>query len=64
MTTVVNTPPSSDSSGGPMGMIIGFIVLLVLGYMFIMYGLPAMRNMGGVQINVPDKIDVNVKQQK
>ena len=62
MTTIVNNPPS-DNSGGPMGMIIGIIVLVVLGYLVYVYGLPAVRNMSGTpQINVPSKIDVNVNQ--
>lgn len=63
MTTIVNTPPSSNDSGGNMGMIIGLIVLVVFGYLFFVYGLPAVRQMtSGTQINVPSEIDVNVKQ--
>ncbi|HET7099290.1 MAG TPA: hypothetical protein VFI61_03600 [Patescibacteria group bacterium] len=62
MTTIVNNPPS-DNSGGPMGMIIGIIVLVVLGYFAYVYGLPAIRNMSGTpQINIPSEIDVNVNQ--
>ena len=61
MTTIVNNPPS-DNSGGPMGMIFGIIVLVVLGYLAYVYGLPAIRQMRGTQINVPSTIDVNVKQ--
>lgn len=63
MTTIVNNPPS-DNSGGPMGMIFGIIVLIVLGYFAYVYGLPAIRQMtsGGTQINVPSSVDVNVKQ--
>ena len=63
MTTVVNNPPSESNSGGPMGMIIGLIALLVVAYLFIMYGLPVLRNIGRPQINVPDTIDVNIKQE-
>lgn len=63
MTTIVNNPPSSDNSGGPMGWIIGIIVLIILGYFVYVYGLPAIRQMGGTpQINIPSKIDVNVNQ--
>lgn len=64
MVTVVNNPPPSDNSGGPIGMIVVLVVLVVLGYLGFVYGLPALRNMqsGGVQINVPSKIDVNVNQ--
>jgi len=63
MTTIVNNPPSSDNSGGPMGWIIGIIVLIILGYFVYVYGLPAIRQMGGTpQVNIPSKIDVNVNQ--
>jgi len=64
MTTIVNTPaPSNDSSSG-MGMIIGLIVLIVVAYLFIVFGLPAIRGMqvGAPQINIPSKIDVNIQQ--
>ena len=64
MTTIINTPqPANDQSSG-MGVIVGFVVLIVLGLLFFVYGLPAIRQMsvGTPQINVPDKIDVNVNQ--
>ena len=61
MATIVNNP-APDNSGGPMGMIILVIVLLVLGYLGYVYGLPAVRQMGTPQINVPSDINVNVKQ--
>lgn len=64
MTTIVNNPPSSNDSGGGMGMIIGLAFVVVLVILFFLYGLPAIRQMqsGGVQINVPSQVDVNVKQ--
>lgn len=65
MTTIVNNPPQSGDSGGGMGMIIGLVVLVVLGILFFVYGLPAIRQMqlGGteVKVEVPSEIDVNVK---
>lgn len=66
MTTIVNTPPASKDSGGNMGMIIGLLILVVGGYLFFVYGLPALRNMqlGAPQINIPGKIDVNINQPK
>jgi len=66
MTTIVNTPPSSDNSGGPMGWIIALVILIVLGYLGYVYGLPAIQNiqLGTPQINVPSQIDVNVNQAK
>lgn len=64
MTTIGNNPPPAKESVGGMGLLIGLIVLLVVGYLFVVYGLPALRNVqvGAPQINVPSKIDVNIKQ--
>ncbi len=64
MVTVVNNPPASENSGGPMGMIVGLVLLLVGVYLFVVYGLPAIRNMQAPQINIPSKIDVNINQTK
>lgn len=65
MATIINNPPS-DNSGGPVGMIIGFVILLVLGYLIYVYGIPAIQQVkvGTPQINVPSQIDVNVNQAK
>jgi hypothetical protein len=64
MTTIVNNPPSSDNSGGPIGWIVLLIILIVIGFLGFVYGLPALRRMqlGSPQINVPSEIDVNIKQ--
>lgn len=65
MATIINNPPASNDSGGPMGWIIGLVILLVLGYLVYVYGLPALRNTqegGTPQINIPSQIDVNVNQ--
>ncbi len=67
MTTIVNTPQAApNESGGGMGMIIGLIVLVVVAYLFFVYGLPSIGRMqvGAPQINVPGKIDVTVNQPK
>lgn len=61
MTTVVNNPPVSNDSSGGVGMIIGVIVLIVVAYIFFIYGLPAIKQIGSPQINIPNKVDVNVK---
>lgn len=64
MTTIVNTPPSPPArSDDGMGFIIGFIVLAVIVGIFFIYGLPAIRNIRSPQINIPDKIDVNINTQ-
>lgn len=63
MATIINSPPSS-SDNGMGGIIVGVFVLIVLGFLFFYFGLPAIRRTGSIepQINVPNQIDVNVKQ--
>lgn len=66
MATIVNSPaPSSDSGSG---FLIGVIVLVFFGFLFVYYGLPAIRNLDPVKVQVetpaivvPDSVDVNVK---
>lgn len=68
MTTIVNTPPATDSSGN--GFVIGAVVIVGLVILFIFAGLPAIRQMKPAQVNVPtqvvvpDKVDVTVDQAK
>lgn len=64
MTTIVNNPAPSGDSGGGMGMIIGLIVVVLLVFLFFVYGLPMLRQarLGSPQINVPSEIDVNINQ--
>lgn len=47
-------------SGMGIGLIIGLIVLLIVVFLLFYYGLPYLRG-GGTQVNVPDKVDVNVQ---
>ncbi|OGK66341.1 hypothetical protein A2313_01555 [Candidatus Roizmanbacteria bacterium RIFOXYB2_FULL_41_10] len=70
-TTIVNpTPTNNSNSNNGMGFFLGAIVLLVFGLLFYMYGLPLIRQgfsgfgTGDVQINLPEKVDVNVQQTK
>lgn len=64
MTIIVNNPPPRQESGNSIGLIVGLIVVFALGYLFIMYGMPALGQMkiGEAQITVPANIDVNVVQ--
>lgn len=66
MTTIINSPPSSDNSGGPVTMIVIITVLAIFIFLGFIYGVPALKRMqlGAPQINVPDKIDINVNQTK
>jgi hypothetical protein len=52
-----HTEPSSSNS---MGWIAPVAILLVVLFLLYYYGLPAVRSVGGTQVNVPDKINVNV----
>lgn len=52
MTTVVNTPAStSDNSGN--GFLVGIILLILFVAVLLYFGIPAVKNMGPLQINVP-----------
>lgn len=66
MTTIVNTPPATNDSSSVIGMIFGLIILAVLGYLFFVYGIPAIRQFQsrGIQVNVPSDININVTQPK
>ena len=71
MTTIVNNPaPSQESSGGS-GFLIGVVLLIVFAAVFLYFGIPAIKRMGPIQVNVPapqvvvpDSVDVNVNQTK
>jgi hypothetical protein len=62
MATIVNNP-GNGNSGNSMGLILGVIAILVFVFLFIVYVVPLVsQSMGPAQVNVPDKIDVNVQQ--
>jgi hypothetical protein len=63
-TNYITTPASNNT-----GIIIGFTALIVLGLLFLYFGVPAIRNMNTSQmntpspvINLPGEIDVTVNQ--
>jgi len=67
-TTIVNPAPNNNSSdNNGMGFLLGVIVLIVFVVLFFVYALPYIRGLsgsGGIQINVPKNINVNVQQTK
>lgn len=70
MTTIVNSPAQTKESGG-LGFLVGVIVIIGFFIVLLYFGLPMIRNMGPLQLNIPapqvvmpDKIDVNVNQSK
>jgi hypothetical protein len=71
MATVVNNPAPSthevrevqSGEGSGTGVVVGIILAILLLVLFFAYGLPAFRggnNSGGTNINVPDKVNVDV----
>lgn len=70
MTTIVNSTTPTENSNGP-GLLIGIVAIIGFTILFIYFVIPAIRNMGPIQLNVPapqvvvpGKVDVNVKQSK
>lgn len=63
MATIVNTPASSGSGGG-MGFLLGVVILVLFVLGLVYFGIPALRNLGqgGVNVTLPEKVDVNVQQ--
>lgn len=67
MTTIVNSPsPNRDNNSG---LIVGIFAVIVLGLLFVYFGIPFIRSLGSPQIsipapviNLPDKVDINVNQ--
>lgn len=65
MPTVINNPAPSNEGGNNMGFLLGVVLLIIFGALFFIYGFPYLRDsIQGPQINIPNKIDVNVKQEK
>ena len=71
MATVVNNPAPVAGNNDGNGFLIGIVLLIAFIAMLLYFGLPIIRNMGPVQVNVPapqvvmpDKVDVNVTQPK
>lgn len=51
MTTVVNNPTPTQDSGGS-GFLIGAIILIIFVAVLLYFGIPALKNMGPIQVNV------------
>jgi hypothetical protein len=62
---IVNNPGTTSDSGSGVGFILGAILLIAFVIALFYYGLPYVRSSfgGGNQINVPDKVDVNINRQ-
>ena len=68
MTTIVNTPaaaPQSNGSDNSFGWVLVLLIILAMGVLFFIYGLPMLRRATtATQVNVPDKVDINVNTTK
>lgn len=61
MATIVNTPGSTTDSSGGMGFVLGVLLLLLVAFLFFVYGLPAIQqSMSGPSVQVPGQVDVNL----
>lgn len=67
MPTVINNPVPTNERENGLGFFLGIILIIVFGIVFFIYGIPFIRSFQGTQtpqINIPNQIDVNVKQDK
>ena len=67
MATIINNPSGEQDTTGGAGLIIGIVVAIILFFIFIVYGIPALRGStrsNSTNINVPDKINVDVNKQQ
>ena len=55
MSTIVNNPTPVQNSGdnGGSGFLIGTIILVIFVGILLYFAIPAIKNMGPVQVNVP-----------
>jgi hypothetical protein len=70
MTTIINSPAPEQNNNG-FGFLIGAIILVGFVALLLYFGIPAVKQMNPIQVNVPapqvempDKIDINVNQPK
>lgn len=61
-THVIHEHHDGDTGTG-MGLIIALVILAILGFLFLYYGLPALRTVSSPQVNVPGQVDVNVNRE-
>ncbi len=65
MATVINNPGTTPESSSGFGFFAGVVLLIVFMVALLYYGLPALRrslSFGGTEINVPERIQVDVNQ--
>lgn len=74
MATIVNTTPSNTESNSPVGTILAVLGLLLVVFLVLYYGLPALNrgantvapsgaesgSTNSMELQVPEQVDVNV----
>jgi hypothetical protein len=64
MATIVNATPNSTDRGSGLGFLLGVLLLIIFGVLFVYYLAPGLTRgfmgAGTPSIQVPGKIDVNV----
>jgi len=68
-TTIINPGQNTNTANNSlMSFLLGIVVLVVLVALFIIYAVPFIRGLsgsgGGIQINLPKSVNVNVQQAK
>ncbi len=62
MTTIINNPDRGEGTGeSHVALVFIVLILLVGGILLYMYGLPGRQANEGMNITVPDTVDVNVR---
>lgn len=51
---------NADDSSNPVGLLIAVVLIAVLAFLFIYYGLPLIRSAATPSVTVPEQVDVNV----
>lgn len=58
MTTIVNNPAPTQGNGGT-GFLFGIVIFVLFVLALLYFGIPAIRNRGPIQVNVP-AVEINV----
>jgi hypothetical protein len=60
MTTIVNTPASDTSGGSSSGALVALVLVLLLLALAYLFGRPLLRGFGTTNVNIPDRVGVDV----
>jgi len=55
---IVNNPSGGNGNGGRGNAVVWGVVIIVLAVLFLVYGLPMIRDKNGTNVNIPDKIQI------